>query len=377
MAGIYIHIPFCRQACHYCNFHFSTSLVSTQAMIDAIHKEILLTPHFENEPTIETIYFGGGTPSLLRREQIGHILSVIHEKFSVNENAEISLEANPDDINETVLNDWLRLGINRLSLGVQSFDEAELKWMNRAHDAVESFESIRLIQAAGFTNFSVDLIYGSPLLSNEAFEENLRTVIEKRIPHISAYALTVEDRTALAHQIKKHQSPPVDEARQNEQFDILLKLTREAGYEQYEISNFAKPGFRSKHNSSYWTGKPYYGFGPSAHSYDGKNNRQWNIANNALYMQSLEKNIIPTEQETLSDTQSLNEAIMIGLRTMEGINLAQIAKRYGIDQSIALQKNAEKFLSDNLLKIESEHLSLTTKGKFLADGIAADLFFED
>ena len=375
MAGIYIHIPFCRQACHYCNFHFSTNHSQKDILLAALNKEIALTHPIDPNETIDTIYFGGGTPSLLTATELEATLQAVKNKFIVNPHAEITLEANPDDVGPAVLQTWLRSGINRLSLGIQSFNEAELKWMNRAHNATQSLQSIDDILAAGFTNFSVDLIYGSPLLSNEEFEKNVNIIIEKNIPHISCYALTVEEKTALHHLIEKKKSLPVDEARQAEQFQLLLKLTEAAGYEQYEISNFAKPSYRSKHNSSYWQGKPYYGFGPSAHSFNGINKRQWNIANNALYIQSIEKGIIPFEEELLTPTQELNEYIMISLRTMEGIDLSVVANRFGKDKVDIINDTAGTFISGQLLLQNNERLRLTKAGKFLADGIAAELFF--
>lgn len=375
MAGIYIHIPFCRQACHYCNFHFSTNQSQKDVLLKAMNKEIELTQPFSSSETIDTIYFGGGTPSLLSIDEINKLLNTVKDKFDVNPQAEITIEANPDDIDPAVLANWLNAGTNRLSLGVQSFNEAELKWMNRAHNARQSFQSIDDIIAAGFTNFSVDLIYGSPLLSNEEFEKNVNIIISKNIPHISCYALTVEEKTALHHLIKKKKSLPVDEQRQAEQFELLLKLTRSAGYEQYEISNFAKPGYRSQHNSSYWKGKPYYGFGPSAHSFDGESKRSWNIANNALYIQSMEKDSIPFEEEILTPVQQLNEYIMISLRTMEGIDLNKLEKDHGFVQKWELLTNAGTFIKEGLLVSDENFLKLSAKGKFLADGIAAELFF--
>lgn len=343
-------------------------------MLQALNKEIeLTTPLHENE-IIDTVYFGGGTPSLLTDGELKTILDTVKSKFNINSEAEITLEANPDDINPAILESWLNNGINRLSLGIQSFNEAELKWMNRAHNATQSLQSIDDILSAGFTNFSVDLIYGSPLLTNEEFEKNINIIFEKNIPHISCYALTVEEKTALHHLIEKKQSLPVDEAKQAEQFQLLLNLAEAAGYEQYEISNFAKPGYRSKHNSSYWQGKPYYGFGPSAHSFDGKNKRRWNVANNALYIQSIEKNSIPFEEEELTKTQQLNEYIMISLRTMEGVNLPTIADRFGKDKADTVIKAAATFITEALLANNDQNLVLTKKGKFFADGIAASLF---
>ncbi|MDB5201610.1 MAG: coproporphyrinogen oxidase [Ferruginibacter sp.] len=376
MAGIYIHIPFCRQACTYCNFHFSTSLNGKPAVLEAIQKEIGLSADFAGEDNlIETIYFGGGTPSLLTADEMDSILSALRSRFLISNDAEISLEANPDDISPALLEAWLGMGINRLSLGIQSFSEIELRWMNRAHNALQSMQSIRDIIAAGFTNFSADLIYGSPLLSNEALASNASIIFEHKIPHISAYALTVEPKTALYKLIEKKQSLPVDADRQAEQFNLLLDLSAAAGYEQYEISNFAKPGFRSRHNSSYWKGKPYHGFGPAAHSFNGKDIRRWNIANNALYVSSLDNNIIPFEEEILTTTQQLNEYIMTALRTREGISLALITEKYGEAKAMNLLERSNKYREEKLLLETNGYLQLTREGKFLADGIAADLFF--
>jgi oxygen-independent coproporphyrinogen-3 oxidase len=375
LAGIYIHIPFCKQACSYCNFHFSTSLGLKHDLLRALNKEISKTPKFAVNETIETIYFGGGTPSLLSADDIHTILSSIKNNFKVVDNAEITLEANPDDINPDILETWLAMGINRLSLGVQSFNEAELQWMNRAHNATQAAQSIDDIIHAGFTNFSVDLIYGSPLLSNDALQKNATIIFDKKIPHISCYALTVEPKTALHKKIAQHKSLPVDAAKQAEQFDLLLQLMEQAGYEQYEISNFAKPGYRSKHNSSYWKGKVYYGFGPAAHSFNGKNIRKWNIANNALYIQSLKKNIIPFEEEILTDIQQLNEYIMISLRTKEGLHLQTLAEKFGQEKVNEIKLQGKKYFTQNLMQEENGFIFLTAQGKFLADGIAADLFF--
>jgi len=376
LAGIYIHIPFCRQACTYCNFHFSTTLDRKDQLLNALREEIILTTQSKlPETIIETIYFGGGTPSLLSPREINDILLTVKQNFTVNKDAEFTLEANPDDINNGILEQWLQMGINRLSLGVQSFNEAELKWMNRAHNASQSLQSIDYILAAGFSNFSVDLIYGSPLLSNEDFIKNIQRVLSKNIPHVSAYALTVEPKTALFSMISKKKTEPVDEAKQSEQFDILVKRMEDAGYEQYEISNFAKPGFRSRHNSSYWQGKPYYGFGPSAHSFDGNNIRRWNIANNALYIKSLEQKIIPFEEEKLTLIQQLNERIMISLRTMEGLDLEKVKLDFGENYAETILMNARKYLDENKLSISNAKLALTKEGKFFADGVAADLFF--
>jgi oxygen-independent coproporphyrinogen-3 oxidase len=379
LPGIYIHIPFCKQACHYCNFHFSTSLAQKEKMVEAIVSEInatspLLQAGRSEKEIISTLYFGGGTPSILTTDEIKIVFEALQKRFVFADDIEITLEANPDDITEAKLKDWLILGINRLSVGIQSFLEEELKWMNRAHTAVESIACIDLIKAAGFTNFSVDLIYGSPILSDEDWKKNVDMVIEKNIPHISCYALTVEPKTALDKMIALHKKEPVDAEKQARQFLLLMDWMQEAGYEHYEISNFAKPGLRSKHNSSYWSGEPYYAFGPAAHAFDGKR-RRWNIANNALYIQSLQKGIIPFEEEILTETQQLNEYIMTSLRTMEGLDLNYVTNIFGAEKSSKIKTVSSKYESTGKLKAVNDKLILTREGKLFADGIAADLFF--
>ncbi len=381
MSGIYIHIPFCRQACHYCNFHFSTSLKLKEALIAALVTEIHLTSTIHSTLTFpiekescETIYFGGGTPSMLETDDLLLILNALHSKFLIGNETEITLEANPDDITPAKLERWKRVGINRLSVGIQSFQENELRWMNRAHTSLDSLRCLDEIKDAGFTNYSVDLIYGSPLLSNKDWENNVTTVIKKDIPHISCYALTVEPKTALDKMIVQKKKAAVNPETQAEQFLLLMDWMEKSGYEHYEISNFAKPGMRSKHNSSYWQGKHYYGYGPSAHAYDGKI-RKWNIANNALYIQSLQKNRMPFEQEVLTKTQQLNEYIMTALRTMEGVDLEKVSVDYGKEYSEKLQCAAYKFILNEKIENIPAKLILTREGKLFADGIAADLFF--
>ena len=374
MAGIYIHIPFCRQACNYCNFHFSVSLKNKETLVCAIVKEIKTQSYFINDEQIETIYIGGGTPSLLNEHELQTIFKSLRETFSVIDNPEITLEANPDDVNPSTLEAWQSVGVNRLSVGLQSFNEAELKWMNRAHNAQQSLQCLDDITAAGFTNFSVDLIYGSPLQSIDDLKKNIEIIAQRSVPHISCYALTVEPGTLLNKNINAKKAAPVDPEKQAEQFYFLVDMLLKEGYEQYEISSFCKPGFESKHNSSYWRGKPYYGFGPSAHSFNGFDKRRWNIANNALYIQSLEKNIIPYEEETLTDTQRVNEYVMTALRTTEGINLMNVTKQYGEENRNRIIASAQKFIALDRLQILENNLSLTTEGKFFADGIAGDLF---
>lgn len=326
------------------------------------------------EGAVSTLYFGGGTPSILSIAELKMIFDALQKRFDFADDIEISLEANPDDMDALKLKEWKKLGINRLSVGIQSFLEEELKWMNRAHTAAESIASIDLIKAAGFTNFSVDLIYGSPMLSDEDWKRNADMVIEKNIPHISCYALTVEPKTALDKMIALHKKEPVDVEKQARQFMMLMDWMEEAGYEHYEISNFAKPGFRSQHNSSYWLGESYYAFGPAAHAFDGKS-RRWNVANNALYIQSLQNNIIPFEEEILSETQQLNEYIMTSLRTMEGLDLEHVNRNFGAKKSNCIKIAGSKYESTGKLKMVNDKLILTRAGKLFADGIASDLFF--
>ena len=376
MAGIYIHIPFCKKACNYCNFHFSTQLELKDAFIESLRKEISLQKDFISaDEFIETIYLGGGTPSILNTSELEKIIEDIRVKFRVSEGVEITLEANPDDITIEKVKSWKSIGINRLSLGVQSFFDEELKWMNRAHDAENALKSIDDIIEAGISNFSVDLIFGSPVLTNKKLKNNLDIITQKNIPHLSCYALTVEPKTQLSHLIEKKQIANINTDKQAEQFLIIADYLGSHGYEQYEISNYAKPGMRSKHNSSYWQGKSYYGLGPSAHSFDGKNRRRWNIANNTLFIKSLSLNELNFEEEILTPTQQINEYIMTSLRTIEGIDLNKIDSVYGQVFRIELLQKIEKYQkSEKLNKLDSK-IILTRNGKLFADGIAADLFF--
>ena len=372
MAGIYIHIPFCKQACHYCNFHFATSLHYKNELIAALLKEIVLQKDFLLNEPVATIYFGGGTPSLCTKEEIKSIISELRSTFTVVDDAELTLEANPDDITEEKLIEWKEIGVTRLSIGVQSFFEEDLKWMNRAHNASQAISSLQLA-VRYFNNITIDLIYGTPQLTDEKWKHNVTTAIELNIPHLSCYALTVEPKTPLDKMIQQHKSEDVDPAKQSAQFLLLMDWLQEAGYEHYEISNFAKPENRSRHNSSYWQGKKYLGIGPSAHSYNAKE-RQWNIANNNIYIESINKRIIPFEKEVLTDTQQLNEYIMTSLRTMEGVKIPVLSRESGV-RSVTLLNKSQKYINSGLMKLENDSLILTNEGKLLADGIAADLFF--
>lgn len=373
MAGIYLHIPFCRQACHYCNFHFSTSLNRKNDFIPALLKEIQLRKDYTGGDPIETIYFGGGTPSLLSTGELTPIMDQLRTLFPIAPDAEVTLEANPDDISPEKLGEWRSLGVNRLSIGVQSFFDEDLRWMNRAHDANQAGSCIRKAQDEGFDNISIDLIYGGPTLPDSKWKNNVDRAIGLGIPHLSCYALTVEPRTALdtmIHQQKKQDVSPEDQARQ---FLLLMDWTASAGYEHYEISNFARPGKRSRHNSSYWQGKTYLGLGPSAHSFNGVS-REWNIANNAKYIAA--EGSAVAGLEVLTPTQQLNEYIMISLRTCEGCSLAEVIRRFGAAAARQLEKDADAYILTGKIRKVDGRLQLTPEGKLLADGIASELFFE-
>ena len=369
MAGIYIHIPFCEQACHYCNFHFATSLRHKNEMIAALLKEIELQKLYLGNETIETIYFGGGTPSLCTMGELQNMMEKVFSSFQVSANAEVTIEVNPDDITVEKLQGWEKAGINRLSIGILSFFEEDLKWMNRAHNSQQAIDNL-LLAKKYFDNITIDLIYGTPLLTDEKWKYNVDMTIQFNIPHLSCYALTVESKTPLYKMIQQNKMENVNSDKQAEQSLLLMQWTEEAGYEHYEISNFAKPGFRSQHNSLYWKGKKYLGIGPSAHSFNVVS-RQWNISNNNIYIESINKGVIPFEKEELTATQKLNEYIMTSLRTIEGLNLTIMEEAL----SYKLRTASKKYLLSGKLIEENNFLKLTKQGKLLADGIAADLFF--
>jgi len=373
LAGIYIHIPFCKQACHYCDFHFSTSLKKKDEMVLALAKEIQLRKsEFENE-VVETIYFGGGTPSILEISDLRMLIDKVYENYTVSENPEITVEANPDDLSEERIIALSKNKINRLSIGVQSFFEEDLKLMNRAHNSEEAKKCLE-IATQYFDNISVDLIYGIPGLTNEHWLQNIQTVLDLNIPHISSYALTVEPKTALQKFINQGIIPPPDDAVAHEQFLLLVETLEFNQFIHYELSNFGKENYFSRNNSAYWLGKKYLGIGPSAHSYDGTN-RSWNVANNSLYIKSLAENALPKETETLTETDRYNEYIMTGLRTIWGVSLDRIEKDFGKKHLDYLLQNAQRYLDDEKLIIEHNVLRTTKKGKFFCDGIASDLFW--
>lgn len=371
MSGLYLHIPFCKQACHYCNFHFATSLRQKPELLQAMKKELIgRAPDWQSN-LFQTIYFGGGTPSLLDNEELNSILDTINKHYALSPDPEITLEANPDDIHEEKLHAWKSAGINRLSLGIQSFADADLQWMNRAHQAEQALQALQTALQI-FPNLTADLIYGTPGLTDAQWEKNVNTLIDLGVPHISAYALTVEPKTPLEKQIRLQQKPEVDPEQQARQFIWLIERLESVGYEQYEISNFAKPGFRSKHNSSYWQGVAYLGIGPSAHSYQAPR-RSWQVANNQQYINRIEQQDWIHESEILTAAQQLNETIMIALRTKEGLDLQKIPMNIQENWKSLL----ETYEKNGLLVRSGDQIILTTHGRLQADGIAASLFVDE
>ena len=372
MSGIYIHIPFCKQACHYCDFHFSTSLKKKDEMVLALAKEIALRKSEFNDEIVETIYFGGGTPSILDISDIRLLIDTVYQNYKVIENPEITVEANPDDLTETRIIELSQNKINRLSIGIQSFFEDDLKLMNRAHNSEEAKKCLE-IATQYFDNISIDLIYGVPNMSNKKWLQNIETALSFNVPHISSYALTVEPKTALHTFIHKGIIPPPDDEVAQEHFHLLVDKLEENGFIHYELSNFGKSTYFSKNNSSYWLGKKYIGIGPSAHSYNGIS-RSWNISNNTLYLKSIAENILPSETEILTKTDRYNEYVMTGLRTIWGISLDRIEREFGKTYLDYLNKQSYNYIEDHFLFVDDNILRTTKTGKFLSDGIASDLF---
>lgn len=372
MSGIYIHIPFCKQACYYCDFHFSTSLKKKDDLINALIKELeLRNTEFKNT-TVETIYFGGGTPSLLTNTELQSIINSIYKNYEVSDNPEITLEANPDDLSKDRIITLSKSPINRLSIGIQSFFETDLKLMNRAHNANEAKACLEEA-TKHFNNISLDLIYGIPGASNAQWLQNIEMALSYNIPHISSYALTVEPKTALAAFIKKGIINNVDDTQAHEQFHLLKDTLEDQGFIHYELSNFGKDGFFSKNNSAYWQGKSYLGIGPSAHSFNGKQ-RGWNVRNNSKYIEAIEQNKLPIEIETLTLTDQYNEYIMTGLRTIWGVSITKVETDFGTVFKDYLIEHTKVLINQHLLYIDNEHIRVTKKGQFLSDGIASKLF---
>lgn len=371
---IYIHIPFCKQKCSYCNFHFSTSLNFKDDMLAAMKKEIVLRKNELQNKSLQSLYFGGGTPSILSPDEIKSLMDEVLKHFSFEKDIEITLEANPDDLDKNFLKGLSGSPVNRLSIGTQSFFEADLKLMNRAHTANEAEDSIKRAQDFGFENLSIDLIYGSPTSNLEIWKENLHKTIALEVPHISSYALTVEPKTALENWISKGKVVSPKEEEQNREFYYLSDFLKDHGFEHYEVSNFAKPGFYSKHNSSYWKYKEYLGIGPSAHSYNGTDIRSWNVANNQQYIKKLNASLLAKEEEILSQEDQFNEMIMIGLRTIWGVDLESLKGKFDDRILEHFQREIKQKLDEEILIIENNHLKIPEKHWFMADGIASDLF---
>lgn len=381
MPGIYFHIPFCKQACHYCNFHFSTSLKYKSEVVEAMLRELEWRAAYLPDEPLQSLYFGGGTPSLLNEAELAAFFEAVAARFEIAPNAEITLEANPDDLTAEKLAAFRRSPINRLSIGIQSFYEEDLTFFNRAHSAAEARQCVERARAAGFRDLTVDLIYGAPTMSDARWAANLQAVFDAAVPHFSAYALTVEPQTALDYFVRKGKVPPVEEEAAARHFELLVEAAAKAGYEQYEVSNFALPGRYAVHNSSYWNGAPYLGIGPSAHSFDGPS-RQWNVANNAKYLKVMSAPDLATaeaqglfEKETLSTTDQYNEYIMTGLRTARGVDLSAIEVRFGPRYAAHFITGVASFQASGQVREESGRYWLPGAHRFMADGIAAALFW--
>ncbi|MFD1166075.1 radical SAM family heme chaperone HemW [Sphingobacterium daejeonense] len=373
----YFHIPFCKQSCHYCDFHFSTSLKYKEELLDAMMKEIELRASYLVDKKVESLYFGGGTPSILEAKEIDQLIGQVAKYFEISSGSEITLEANPDDLDKKKVRDLRNTEINRFSIGIQSFYEEDLKWMNRAHNSEEARSSIMRVQDSGFENITCDLIYGFPLLTNTKWKGNMQQLIDLDVPHISSYSLTVERKTALAHMINKGRTPALNEEQSAEQMLMLIDTLTSNGYEHYEISNFAKPDRYARHNSNYWKGKSYLGIGPSAHSFNGTS-RSWNIANNALYIKGILAKELPLETEQLSKNDRFNEYVMTSLRTKWGIDIKYVEREFGSDYLNSLLENIEEYEYKKDVNISDQGIiTLTPTGKLLADQIASELFILD
>ncbi len=375
MSGVYIHLPFCKQKCSYCNFHFSTQLSQVDALCQALNQEIVLRT-LDKKLEISSLYFGGGTPSIIPLSHLETLMNTLHSTLNLNSLTEATLECNPDDVTLEKLKTWKALGINRLSLGVQSFFQEDLESMNRAHSVSQAHQSIEWIRQAGFDNFTLDLIYGTPNSSDDRWLQNLEYIKMYEVPHFSAYALTVEPKTALSYQIQKGLVPQISEDLQWQQFRDLQAFAKNNDYTQYEISNFARSRYKALHNTNYWRGNAYLGIGPSAHSFDGLHTRCYNVAHNIRYIQSIEKGELPQQVERLSDHDRYNETVMLGLRSIEGIQENELHS-FGPKILTYFLKNIEPYLSEQIVLKEKGIYKLHPEYYFRADGIASDLFWLD
>jgi len=374
MSGIYIHIPFCRKACLYCDFHFSTNLENKKTLVNAICKELETRKDYLEHQVVKSLYFGGGTPSLLSISELEQILETVRLKFTLDKKTEITFELNPEDAELSYLQEIKKLGVNRLSIGLQSFDDDELRWMNRAHNAQQNFDCIKTAQQADFDNISIDLIYGSKFQTPESWRKTLRTAFNLNTQHISSYNLTVESRTQLQHLIKEKKEKDVDSELSSQLFDILIEETEKAGFRQYEISNFCKLGFMAEHNSNYWKGLSYLGIGPSAHSYNILS-RRYNSRSNAQYIQAIENNKPFYEEEILTANDKYNEYILTRLRTEWGCNLEEMKNMFAEKYITHFLKQLEPYQQKNFIEIKQNVITLNKQGKHFADGIASDLFY--
>jgi oxygen-independent coproporphyrinogen-3 oxidase len=373
MSNLYFHYPFCKQACHYCNFHFSTKTKESERLWKAMLTELKLRRQ-ELQLPLESLYFGGGSPSLLSPNKLEALLNLLNKEYNVGSDIEITLEVNPDDVTKDYLTTLKSVGINRISLGLQSFYDRDLKLMNRVHSSDQALKALEFTSGL-FSNFSLDLIYGMPHSTLLEWEQNLKTVMDYDPPHLSAYALTVEEATVLDRQVKKGEIILLPEEGVQEQYELLLEKTEKGGFINYEFSNFGKPNYFSINNQNYWQGKPYLGIGPGAHSYDGHALRKWNISNNPLYIKAIEGKELPLKEENLSTKDRYNEYIMTGLRTIYGVSVAHIKNTFGTRYVQYLEEQAARHFPDHNLYWDGDCLKVTKKAKFLTDGLAADLFF--
>nr|WP_321454142.1 radical SAM family heme chaperone HemW [uncultured Carboxylicivirga sp.] len=374
MAGIYTHIPFCYTRCSYCDFYKTTDQRLKASFINAICKEILLQKDFFNNNCINTLYFGGGTPSVLKVDEWKTIFEVLHQTFDLSSLKEITVEVNPDDVSEKYIDTLSQFGVNRVSMGVQSFQDSHLRKMNRRHNVQQAKEAIRILKQSPIKNVSIDLIYGLPYMSWDEWVKNINLAIEADVQHISAYHLTFEKGTPYYELLKKGQLKEIPEEISSDQFEILVEKLEDAGFENYEISNFAKPGLYSQHNSSYWTGEPYLGLGPSAHSFDGKS-RRWNVRDIVAYSTKLEEGKCYWENEILTPTDVYNERIMLGLRTSKGFEVDFISQLSNLQLQEFAKKEIQNQINLNNLVINNGWCSVTREKKFITDRIISDLFY--
>ncbi len=376
MAGLYIHIPFCKQACYYCDFHFSTNLALQSEVSQSIAHEIGLQKEYLNNESLDTIYFGGGTPSVLHAQELELIFSSIHKNFQVSSMAEITVEANPDDITPEKIKSLKTLGANRLSIGIQSFDDCTLKFINRSHNGYQAEQAIAVAKEGGFANISLDLIYAIPGRNLLSLQLDLKKMLNYSPNHISAYSLTVEEKTVFGRRLSSQRFTPTDEEENAHQFELILNTLSNTGYDHYEISNYAQPGFISQHNSNYWKQKKYLGVGPSAHSFDG-NCRQANVSNNHTYVESIRKNMVPSTKERLSRENHINEYMMTSLRTTWGCDLMYLIDNFQFDLLDRHYTSINSFIDNGLMIMTERTLLLTRTGKLHADKIISDLFLVD